>query len=159
MARIFTLQWSELIRIFTWKMVWIDQNLCIINGLNWSGFLHGKWSEYVRWQMVWIEQDFNMAYALNWPGFFFSLKMIELIRVCKWKIVCIDLDYGKWSELIWIFTWKMVWIDLNFYMANGLTWLGVLHGKHPTSEKLKTLEVAPISGNLHTEDSLSCIAL
>ena len=119
-------------------MVWIDQGFYMANGLNMSD---GKWSELNRiltWHMLWIDQDF-----------FSSLKMIELIRFCKCKIVCIDLDYGKWSELIWIFTWKMVWIDLNFYMANGLTWLGVLHGKHPTSEKLKTLEVAPISGNLH----------
>ena len=84
-------KWSELIRIFTWKMVWIDQDFYIqmvwidqgcymkmvwidyvfyiINGLNWSGLLHGKWSELIKtiaWQMAWIDQGFYMANGLNW---------------------------------------------------------------------------------------------
>lgn len=54
--------WSELIRVLTWKMIWIDHDFYMKNGLDWSGSLHGKWSELIRvvaWPMIWIDQGFT----------------------------------------------------------------------------------------------------
>ena len=81
-------KWSELNRILTWHMLWIDQDffsslkmielirvckwkiVCIDldfymeNGLNRSEFLHGKWSDLIRgftWQApyFWEVEDFG----------------------------------------------------------------------------------------------------
>ena len=147
---------SELFRIFTWQMVWIDQwffrhwkwselisnFLDIENGLNWSQFSHSKWIDLImiltrnmvwidkglRWEMVWIIM--SLTNSLKWSGF--------LHGKCFW----IDQDFCmanglnwshilnvKWYELFTIFICEMVWIDQVFYMGNGLNWSEGLHGK------------------------------
>ena len=112
----YVLNWSGL-----WKRVWFNLDFYMENGLNWSGFLHGKclnWSWFLHGklsqliristlQMVWIDQDCYMENGLHWSWFL----------------------HDKWSELIRVVTWQMVWIDQDYCMANGLNWSGFLHGK------------------------------
>ena len=102
-------KWSELIMIFTWKIVWIDQD-----------FLHHKWSKVISivpWKMVWIDQDFYMINGLNWPG----------------------LLHGKYPELIRIIAWQMVWINLDFtpyFWADSVEDLGGSSNLRESTQKI-----------------------
>ena len=101
----------ELIRIFTWQMVWIDQDYYMARCLNCSGFLHGKWSELIS--------DFlDIENGLNWSQFSHS-KWIDLIMILTWNMVWIHKGL-RW-EMVWIImslTWQIVWHDQDFYMAH-----------------------------------------
>ena len=98
----------------------------MVNGLNWSGFKHCKWSELVRiflywkWselimnctrQMVWIDLDygnwfeFSMENGLNWSGLFHE-KWYLLIRIASISrnphtedsLLCIALEMRYWGR-------------------------------------------------------------
>ena len=141
----FDMAWSQFIKMFTWKMVSIDQGFYIQMVWIDPDFLHSKWSELIRiftWQMVWINQDYYMAKCLNCSGFlhgkwselisdfldienglnwsqFSHSKWIDLIMILTRNMVWIDKGL-RW-EMVWIImslTWQIVWNDQDFYMAN-----------------------------------------
>ena len=83
----------QLIRIFVYNL----------NGLNGSGFVHGKWYE-----LIWI-----IAIGLNWSGFFMASGL-------NWSGLFYIANGLNWSGL---YTENDI-IGSGFYMVNGLNWSG-----------------------------------